>query len=151
MCKVSALTLALGNSMAANFMVYKVEKYEPKQDLGDCLAVYTTASWATGATEDIMATYLPIVLGQDGLQWLRHLSHYCIDDWVDFNRRFVVNFQSFSHKPAQPWDLKSIKRCHTRILEGPKPGHEIITKCARIKSHTYDDSWYRNKCHIINI
>jgi hypothetical protein len=36
-------------------------------------------------------------------------------------------------------------------FKGPKPGHEIITKCARIKSHTYDDSWYRNECHIINI
>jgi hypothetical protein len=23
--------------------------------------------------------------------------------------------------------------------------------CARIKSHTYDDSWYRNKCHIFTI
>ena len=22
--------------------------------------------------------------------------------------------------------------------------------CARIKSHTYDDSWYRNECHIFN-
>jgi hypothetical protein len=27
----------------------------------------------------------------------------------------------------------------------------IITKCARIKSYTYDDSWYRNECHNINI
>jgi hypothetical protein len=33
----------------------------------------------------------------------------------------------------------------------PKPGREIITKCARIKSHTYDDLWYINECHIINI
>jgi hypothetical protein len=23
--------------------------------------------------------------------------------------------------------------------------------CAMIKSHTYDDSWYRNKCHIFTI
>jgi hypothetical protein len=23
--------------------------------------------------------------------------------------------------------------------------------CARIKSHTYDDSWYRNQCHIFII
>jgi hypothetical protein len=30
-------------------------------------------------------------------------------------------------------------------------GHEIITKCARTKSHTYDDSWYKNKCHIFTI
>jgi hypothetical protein len=41
--------------------------------------------------------------------------------------------------------------CHTRILGAPKPEREIITMCARIKSHTYDDSWYRNECHIINI
>jgi hypothetical protein len=34
-------------------------------------AVYTTAAWAAGATEDVMTAYLPIVLGQDALQWLR--------------------------------------------------------------------------------
>jgi hypothetical protein len=26
-----------------------------------------------------------------------------------------------------------------------------IIRCARTKSHTYDDSWYRNKCHIFTI
>jgi hypothetical protein len=31
------------------------------------------------------------------------------------------------------------------------PSVNIITKCARIKFYTYDDSWYRNECHIINI
>jgi hypothetical protein len=31
------------------------------------------------------------------------------------------------------------------------PGVDIITGCARTKSHTYDDSWYRNECHIIYI
>jgi hypothetical protein len=31
-------------------------------------------------------------------------------------------------------------------FRGPKPEREIITKCAGIKSHTYDDSWYRH-CH----
>jgi hypothetical protein len=65
---------------------------------------------ATGATEDVMIAYLPIVLEQDALQWLRHLLWYCINDWEDFSRRFVVNFQSLSDKPAQPWDLKSVKR-----------------------------------------
>jgi hypothetical protein len=57
-----------------------------------------------------MTVYLPIVLGQDALQWLRHLPRHCIDDWSDFSRRFTANFQSLSDKPAQPWDLKSIKR-----------------------------------------
>jgi hypothetical protein len=29
------------------------------------------------------------------------------------------------------------------------PGVNLI--CARIKSHTYDDSWYINECHIFTI
>jgi hypothetical protein len=33
-----------------------------------------------------------------------------IDDWSDFSRRFIANFLSLSDKPAQPWDLKSIRR-----------------------------------------
>jgi hypothetical protein len=57
-----------------------------------------------------MTAYLPIVLGQDALQWLRHLPRHYIDDWSNFSRRFTANFQSLSDKPAQPWDLKSIKR-----------------------------------------
>jgi hypothetical protein len=86
------------------------DKYEPKQDPGGWLAVYTTSARAAGASEDVMTAYLPIVLGQDALQWLRHLPRHCIDDWGDFSRRFTANFQSLSDKPAQPWDLKSIKR-----------------------------------------
>jgi hypothetical protein len=93
-----------------NFKVSNVDKYEPKQDPGGWLAVYTTAARAAGATEDVMTAYLPIVLGQDALQWLRHLPRHCIDDWSDFSRRFTANFQSLSDKPVQPWDLKSIKR-----------------------------------------
>jgi hypothetical protein len=93
-----------------NFKVSNVDKYEPKQDLGGWLVVYTTAAWATGATEHVMIAYLPIVLGQDVLQWLRHLPRHYIDDWSDFSRHFIANFQSLSDKPAQPWDLKSIRR-----------------------------------------
>jgi hypothetical protein len=60
-------------------------------------------------TEDVMTAYLPIVLGQDVLQWLRHLPRPCIDDWSVFSHRFITNFQSFSDKLAQPWDLKTIR------------------------------------------
>jgi hypothetical protein len=110
-CGVSALTPHLrAIQWPHNFKVSNVDKYEPKQDPGGWLAVYTTAARATGVTEDVMTAYLPIVLGQDVLQWLRHLPRHCIDDWSDFNRRFTTNFQSLSDKPAHPWDLKSIKR-----------------------------------------
>jgi hypothetical protein len=107
---VSALTLRLrAIQWPPNFKVSNVDKYEPKHDSGGWLAVYTTVARAAGATKDVMTAYLPIVLGQDALQWLRHLPRHCIDDWSDFSRRFIANFQSLSDKPAQPWDLKSIK------------------------------------------
>jgi hypothetical protein len=93
-----------------NFKVSNVDMYEPKQDPGGWLAVYTTAARAAEATEDVMTAYSPIVLEQDALQWLRHLLRHCIDDWSDFSRCFIANFQSLSDKPAQPWDLKSIRR-----------------------------------------
>jgi hypothetical protein len=92
-CGVSALTPRLrAIQWPLNFKVSNVDKYEPKQDLGGWLAVYTTAARAAGATEDVMTADLPIVLGQDALQWLRHLPRHCTDDWSDFSRRFTANF-----------------------------------------------------------
>jgi hypothetical protein len=61
---------ALGNSIAAQLQGLELDKFEPKKDPGDRLAVYMTVVRATGATEDVMAAYLPIVLGLDALQWL---------------------------------------------------------------------------------
>jgi hypothetical protein len=72
-CGVSTLTPRLrAIQWPPNFKVSNVDKYEPKQDPGGWLAIYTTAARAAGATEDVMTAYLPIVLGQDALQWLRH-------------------------------------------------------------------------------
>jgi hypothetical protein len=31
------------------------------------------------------------------------------------------------------------------------PGANIITRCARTKSHTYDESWHKIECHIFTI
>jgi hypothetical protein len=39
--------------------------------------------------------------------------------------------------------------CHTRVLG--TPGTNIITRCARTKSHIYDESWYRNECYNFTI
>jgi hypothetical protein len=93
------------------------------------LAVYTTAARATVATEDVMTAYLPIVLGQDALQWLRHLPRHCIDDWSDFSRRFIANFQSLSDKPAQPWDLKSIRRRGDETLRSYLKRFQTMRNC----------------------
>jgi hypothetical protein len=116
-CGVSALTPRLrAIQWPPNFKVSNVDKYEPKQDPGGWLAVYTTAARAAGATEDVMTTYLPIVLGKDALLWLGHLPRHCIDDWSDFIRWFIVNFQCLSDKPGHPWDLKSIRRQNDETL-----------------------------------
>jgi hypothetical protein len=70
-CRVCALTPRLrAIQWPPNFKVSNVDKYESKQDPGGWLVVYTTAARPAGATEDVMMAYLPIVLGQDALQWL---------------------------------------------------------------------------------
>jgi hypothetical protein len=33
----------------------------------------------------------------------------------------------------------------------PPTGANIITRCAGTKSHTYDESWYKNECHIFTM
>jgi hypothetical protein len=93
------------------------------------LVVYTTAARAAGATEDVMTAYLPIVLGQDALQWLRHLPRHCIDDWSDFSRCFIANFQSLSDKPAQPWDLKSIRHRGDETLRSYLKRFQTMRNC----------------------
>jgi hypothetical protein len=93
------------------------------------LAVYTTTARAAGATEDVMTAYLPIVLGQDALQWLQHLPRHCIDDWSDFSRRFITNFQSLSDEPAQPWDLKSIRRRGDETLRSYIKRFQTMRNC----------------------
>jgi hypothetical protein len=62
-----AYSVSPGHQVAPNFKVSNVDKYEPRQDPGGWLVVYMTVARATGATEDIMTTFLPIVLGQDAL------------------------------------------------------------------------------------
>jgi hypothetical protein len=52
---------------------------------------------------------------------------------------------------TMPCGLHTLTTCHTRVSGVPRPGREIITRCARTKSYTYDDPWYRNECHNINI
>src|SRR5688572_2420382 len=67
-CGVTALNPRLrAIQWPPNFKVSNIDKYEPKQDPGGWLVVYTTAARAAGATEDVMTAYLPIVLGQDAL------------------------------------------------------------------------------------
>jgi hypothetical protein len=93
------------------------------------LAVYTTTARAAGATEDVMTTYLPIVLGQVALQWLRHLPRHCIDGWSDFSWHFIANFQSLSNKTAQPWDLKSIRRRGDETLRSYLKRFQTMRNC----------------------
>jgi hypothetical protein len=45
----------------------------------------------------------------------------------------------------------NLAKCHTRVSGHEDPGVDIITRCAGTKSHTYDESWHRIKCHIFTI
>jgi hypothetical protein len=64
-CGVSALTPRLrAIQCPPNFKVSNVDKYEPKQDPGGWLAVYTTAARAAGAFEDVKMRTYPLSSGK---------------------------------------------------------------------------------------
>ena len=70
MWSICAYSASQGHPVPPNLKVSNVDKYEPKQAPGGWFAVYTITARAARATEDVMTVYLPIVLGQDALQWL---------------------------------------------------------------------------------
>jgi hypothetical protein len=91
-----------------------------------------------------MTAYLPIVLGQDALQWLRHLPRHCIDDWSDFNWRLIANFQSLYDKSAQPWDLKSIRRHGDETLRSYlKRFQTMRNRIPKVTEATVIEDFYR--------
>jgi len=92
-----------------NFKVSNVSKYESKLDPAIWLTLYETVARVARTSRDAMTSYVPIMMGIDALQWLHHLPNNYIDSWDSFCAKFTANFNSLSDKPAQPWDLKTVK------------------------------------------
>jgi hypothetical protein len=56
--------------------------------------------------------------------------------------------------PGEEGDVggAKVERSARGVTPGFRGPNSVTTHmCTRIKSHTYDDSWYRNECHIFNI
>jgi len=62
-----------------NFKVSNISKYESKLDPTIWLTLYETVARAAGASRDVMMAYIPVMMGIEALQWLRHLPNNCID------------------------------------------------------------------------
>jgi hypothetical protein len=72
--------------------------------------------------------------------------------FIATNHFLVVAFVLPTADGPRPWSGRSAPAHLSHPgSRGPKSGHEIITKCNRINSHTYDDSCYINVCHIFTI
>jgi hypothetical protein len=63
----------------------------------------------------------------------------CEGNSIVMSKSFIMEVRNV----AQTW-YTSLRLSHPDLRAKPAANQ----MCARIKSHTYDDSWYRNKCHI---
>jgi hypothetical protein len=70
----------------------------------------------------------------------------CLELQVSYSM-LSTYYQGFSHPQEEIQRLK----CHTRVSGHQDPGANIFTRCAGTKSHTYDESWYRNECYNFTI
>jgi hypothetical protein len=55
-----------------------IEKYDGRSDLSIWLKMYSITTCASGANEDHMAGYFPLVMGKAPLLWLNNLPAECI-------------------------------------------------------------------------
>jgi hypothetical protein len=81
-------------------------------------------------------------------------EHNLENEKFKFARSMLYNGRCPSIKDGigfQQGDNVKLNVCHTRVLEVQSPGANIITRCARTKSHTYDESWHMIECHIFTI
>ena len=68
------------------------------------------------------------------------------DFHILMERIILVMFRGYM--PDAMWQAIGELMSHPGFRD---PGANIITRCAETKSHTYDESWYRNECHNFNI
>jgi hypothetical protein len=122
--------------------------------LGSGVALFLLSLVVSGLLSFILAH-----TSVDSCFWCRTIAAYHMRHMASILFHYALYFSINDPSLRRPrytlpyslcWRVVSSWLSHLDF-RGPKPGREIITKCARIKSHTYDDSWHRNKCHIINI
>jgi len=56
-----------------------------------------------------MANYFPVVLDQDGYQWLLGLPEDSFDSWEELRQVFIDNFIATCKQPGNKYDLEIIR------------------------------------------
>jgi hypothetical protein len=62
--------------------------------------MYNIAARASGANEDHMVGYFPLVMGKAPLLWLDNLPVECITSWATLSCLFTTNYQATYNRPG---------------------------------------------------
>jgi hypothetical protein len=65
-----------------------VDTYDKRTNPEQWLTLYEIAIRAAGDSEDVMASYLPVVINQSANQWLLSLKEGSIDTWAQLRQAF---------------------------------------------------------------
>jgi hypothetical protein len=84
----------------------------------------------------------------NGFRCLEYVSPWSY--WILRRLRPLLN-HPLSHVGARAHHNVGHHTSHPGFRGTKTRAPNIITKCAGTKSHTYDDSWYKNECHIFTI
>jgi hypothetical protein len=106
--------------------------------LGAPLLLYVSAS------QSIVSVAFVQEVVNEGVK--RQMSLYFVSEVLSPSKRNYTEMEKVLYAV-----LMALRKCHTRVSGHQDPGANIITRCVGTKSHTYDESWHRIKCHIFTI
>jgi hypothetical protein len=94
--------------------------------------------------------YLRCAVNSQPIKWKSWLA--LAEYWYNTTYHVVLGCTPFRVLYGYDAALLALPRLINIVTPGFRgPNLGAIHMCARIKSHTYDNSWYRNECNIIYI
>ena len=94
--------------MAHGFKIFGVDTYNGKANLAQWLMLYEISVKSIGRSEDVMATYLPVMLNKFVNNCLLILWEDSIPPWDDLKKVFTKNYMATYEQPGIKYDLEKL-------------------------------------------
>jgi hypothetical protein len=92
------------------------EKYDGRSDPSIWLKMYRITTRASGANEDHMARYFPLVMDKAPVLWLDNLPAECITSWATLSRLFMTIYHATYNRPGNTHHLAKVRIGHDETL-----------------------------------
>jgi hypothetical protein len=92
------------------FRPHLPEKYDGTVDPSEFLQIYSTAIFAAGGADDVMANYFHVALTGSARSWFMSLPEGSISSWENLCSQFIANFAGTCARRGSEADLHAVRQ-----------------------------------------